>query len=42
MNIADNHLKIWLRLAEAANDPYMYSQQRLPSLVFTDIVVAGL
>jgi len=41
MNIADNHLKIWLRLAEAANDPYMYSQQRLPSLVFTDVVVSG-
>jgi len=42
MNIADNHLKIWLRLAEAANDPYPYSSQRFPSLVFSDVVVAGI
>jgi len=42
MNIADNHLKIWQRLAEAANDPYPYSPQRIPSLVFTDVVVSGI
>jgi len=46
MNIADNHLKIWSRLAEAANDPandpFLYSAQRVPSLVFTDVVVAGI
>jgi PmbA protein len=42
MNIADNHLKIWQRLAEAANDPYPYSQQRFPSLVFSDVVVSGI
>jgi PmbA protein len=42
MNIADNHLKIWQRLAEAANDPYLYSPQRFPSLVFTDVVVSGI
>ncbi len=42
MNIADNHLKIWQRLAEAANDPYLYSPQRFSSLVFTDVVVAGI
>ena len=42
MNIADNHLKIWQRLTEAANDPYPYSQQRFPSLVFTDVVVSGI
>ncbi|MFZ2054227.1 MAG: metallopeptidase TldD-related protein, partial [Candidatus Aminicenantales bacterium] len=42
MNIADNHLKIWQRLTEAANDPYPYSSQRFPSLVFTDVVVAGI
>jgi PmbA protein len=42
MNIADNHLKIWQRLTEAANDPYPYSQQLFPSLVFTDVVVAGI
>jgi PmbA protein len=42
MNIADNHLKFWQRLAEAGNDPYMYSGTRVPSLVFTDFVVAGI
>ena len=42
MNIADNHLKFWNRLAEVANDPWVYSSQRTPSLVFTDVVVSGL
>jgi PmbA protein len=42
MNIADNHLKFWQRLAEAGNDLYMYSGTRVPSLVFTDFVVAGI
>ena len=38
MDIADNHLKIWQRLAEAADDPYPYSPRFFPSLVFTDAV----
>lgn len=42
MNIADNHLKIWPRLVEVANDPYLYSSQRFPSLVFKDVVVSGI
>ncbi len=42
MNIADNHLKFWQKLAEVANDPYLYSSQRTPSLVFTDVVVSGV
>ena len=42
MNIADNHLKFWNKLVEVANDPYIYSGYRFPSLVFEDIVVAGL
>ncbi|MCJ7610970.1 MAG: TldD/PmbA family protein [Candidatus Aminicenantes bacterium] len=42
MNIADNHLKFWPKLIEAANDPYPYSSQKFPSLVFKDIVVSGL
>ena len=42
MNIADNHLKFWNKLAEAANDPWIYSSYRLPSLVFKDVVVAGI
>jgi len=41
MNIADNHLKFWQRLAEVANDPWMYDSNRMPSLVFTDVVVSG-
>lgn len=42
MNIADNHLKFWNRLVEVANDPWIYSSYRTPSLVFTDVVVAGI
>lgn len=41
MNIADNHLKFWHKLAEAANDPWIYSSWQMPSLVFTDVVVSG-
>ena len=42
MNIAGNHLEFWKKLAEVANDPWMYSSQRTPSLVFTDVVVSGV
>jgi len=42
MNIADNHLKLWTRLIEAANDPYRYSSGKIPSLVFRDVVVSGI
>jgi PmbA protein len=42
MNIADNHLKFWLRLAEVGNDPWVYSSARFPSLAFTDVVVSGI
>ena len=41
MNIAGNHLEFWNRLIEVANDPWIYSSQRTPSLVFTDVVVSG-
>jgi PmbA protein len=41
MNIADNHLKLWHKLVEAGNDPWLYGGWRLPSLVFTDVVVSG-
>jgi PmbA protein len=41
MNIADNHLKFWEKLAEAANDPWMHGSWRTPSLVFRDVVVSG-
>jgi len=42
MNISDNHLKLWNKLVEVANDPYPYSSMRFPSMVFEDIVVSGL
>jgi predicted Zn-dependent protease len=42
MNIADNHLKFWNKLIEVDNDPWIYSQARLPSLVFEGVVVAGI
>ncbi|UCF78369.1 MAG: TldD/PmbA family protein [Candidatus Eiseniibacteriota bacterium] len=42
MNIADNQLKFWPRLIEVANDPWVYSSRRTPSLVFADVVVAGV
>lgn len=42
MNIAGNHLNFWNKLVEVANDPWIYSQARLPSLVIDDVVVAGI
>lgn len=42
MNMADNHLKFWTKLVEVANDPWIYSSARLPSLVFDGVVVAGI
>lgn len=42
MNIADNHLTFWSKLVEVANDPWIYSNVRVPALVFKDIVVAGI
>ena len=42
MNIADNHLKFWNKLVEVGNDPWMHSQARFPSLVFENVVVAGI
>jgi PmbA protein len=42
MNIADNHLKFWNKLVEVANDPWIYSQARFPSLVIEGVVVAGI
>ena len=42
MNIAYNHLEFWRRLAEVANDPWVYSSRLTPSLLFTDVVVSGV
>jgi PmbA protein len=42
MNIADNYLKLLPRCIEVANDPFPYSANRFPSLVFDKVVVSGL
>ncbi|NJK85112.1 MAG: hypothetical protein HC906_03240 [Bacteroidales bacterium] len=42
MNIADNHLNFWKKLVAAGNDPWPYSSWRMPSLVFDDVVIAGV
>lgn len=42
MNIADNHLEFWKKLADVGNDPWPYSSWNLPSMLFDDIVVAGV
>ena len=41
MNIAGNHLQIWNRLLDTANDPWVYSSYRTPSLVFDNVMVSG-
>jgi PmbA protein len=42
MNIAGNHLEFWKKVVEVADDPWTYSSWRTPSLVFEDMVVAGI
>jgi len=42
MNMADNHLNFWKKLIEVANDPWIYSNVRVPSLVFEGVVVSGI
>ncbi len=42
MNIAGNHLELWQKIIEVANDPWIYSSQRTPSVVFGDVVVSGV
>lgn len=42
MNIADNHLNFWNKLAAVGNDPWIFGDWLTPSLVFDDVVVAGI
>jgi PmbA protein len=42
MNVAGNALEFWGKLVEVGNDPWPYSPQRTPSLVFRDVLVAGV
>lgn len=41
MNVAGNHLEFWKGLIELGNDPYPYSNNRTPSMLFTPVLVAG-
>jgi PmbA protein len=41
MNASGNHRELWTRLAEVGNDPYRWSSTRTPSLLFSDVQVAG-
>ena len=42
MNIADNHLNFWNKLSAIGNDPWKYGDWLTPSIVFNDVVVAGI
>ncbi|MFW6123621.1 MAG: TldD/PmbA family protein [Acidobacteriota bacterium] len=42
MNMAGNHLQFWQNLVETADDPWIYSSQKTPSLVLEDVVISGL
>lgn len=42
MNLSGNHLEFWKKLVAVGNDPYPYSSQRTPTLVFEKAQVAGV
>lgn len=42
MNVADNHLALWKKLAAVGNDPYPWSSFRTPTLVFEGVTFAGV
>ena len=41
MNITGSHKTLWSKLKMVGNDPFVYSQWRLPSLVFEGVSVSG-
>jgi PmbA protein len=41
MNLSGNHLEFWKKLVAVGNDPFPYSSQRTPTLVFENVSVAG-
>jgi PmbA protein len=41
MNLAGNHLTFWKSLRELGNDPFPYSSQRIPSLLFNKVQFSG-
>jgi PmbA protein len=42
MNLSGNHLEFWKKLVAVGNDPFPYSSNRAPSLVFENVSVAGV
>jgi len=42
MNISGNAMELWNKLVAVGNDPYPYSSQRLPTLMFEDINFSGI
>ena len=42
MNISGNAKEFWTQLVEVGNDPYPYSSQQTPTMVFEDIDFSGL
>ncbi|HEX6100239.1 MAG TPA: TldD/PmbA family protein [Thermoanaerobaculia bacterium] len=42
MNLSGNHLEFWKKLVAVGNDPFAYSSQRTPTLVFENVSVAGV
>jgi PmbA protein len=41
MNLSGNHLEFWKKVVAVGNDPFPYSSQRTPTLVFENVSVAG-
>ena len=42
MNISGNARELWRQLIKMGNDPYLYSSNRVPSMVFHDIQFSGI
>jgi PmbA protein len=42
MNLSGNHLEFWQKLAAVGDDPFPYSSVRVPTLVFENVMVAGV
>jgi len=41
MNVSGNYQNLWMNLVELGNDPYTFSANRCPSMLFKDVQFAG-
>lgn len=41
LNISGNHKELWKKLVQVGNDPWIYSNTRIPSLLFDEIQFSG-